>query len=345
MRAHARSLELGRGLRGRGAGAGRHRCAASPRRSRRRVSATDAFYPCYGLAEGTLIASGGLREAPPVIGSFDALQLESHHALVTAEDATQARTLVGAGTSLPLHEVLIVDPESRRRCLPLEVGEVWLRGPSVAGGYWGRADKTEASFHARLSDGSSTTHLRTGDLGFLDERGELFITGRRDDLIIIRGQNHYPQDIERTVEAMAPAVRAGCVAAFTITQGDEQRLVVVAEVELRHIADRRKAAGASPSAALPPRGPDRREEHVETLGWELAQGELDARELITEIRTSISSSHAVQVSAVVLIKAGSISKTTSGKIQRRACRAEYLERRLEIVAADDWITPPAAVPR
>jgi non-ribosomal peptide synthase protein (TIGR01720 family) len=251
-----------------------------------------AFYPCYGLAESTLIVSGGEKAAQPVVRHFQAAALE-HNRVVTAsfeDDGT--RTLVGCGQALLDQRVIVVDPETLTRCSPDQVGEIWVVGPSVAQGYWNRPEETERTFRAYLSNTGEGPFLRTGDLGFLHD-GELFITGRLKDLIIVRGRNHYPQDIEYTVERSHPALRRGCGAAFAVEVANEERLVVVQELELRQ------------------------------------HPEID--EVVGNIRQAVAEEHEIQVYAVSLIKPGSIPKTTSGKVQRQSCRQAFLEDRLAVI--------------
>jgi acyl carrier protein len=194
-------------------------------------------------------------------------------------------------------QIVIVNPDSLLPCAPGEVGEIWLRGGSVAQGYWNRPDETEATFHARIAGTGDGPFLRTGDLG-CQQAGELFVTGRLKDLLIIRGRNHYPQDIEGAVERCDAALRPGCGAAFTIgtagAEAAEERLVIVQEVDNR---SRHRAA-----------------------------------ELIEKIRAAIAEEHELAPFGVALIKPGGIPKTSSGKIQRRACREAYLNGELDIVA-------------
>ncbi len=254
----------------------------------------EAFYPCYGMAEATLIVSGGFKTAPPVIRSFDAQSLENHQVVDALPDEEGARALVGCGGTLLDQEILIVNPDTMTRCAPDEVGEVWVAGPSVAQGYWKRPDDTEHTFRAHLSDGTGP-YLRTGDLGFM-QAGELFITGRLKDLIIIHGLNHYPQDIETTIERCHDGLRSGAGAAFTVELGGRERLVIVYELE---------------------RG---RQRDVEALD-----------EVYDCIRRQVSADHELAVEAIALIKAGSIPKTSSGKIQRHACRSGFLGESLEVV--------------
>jgi acyl carrier protein len=236
-----------------------------------------AFYPCYGLAEATLIVTGGRKESLPVIKE------------------AEAKLMVGCGGVLPDERVIIVDPASLTKLEDGQVGEIWVSGPSVAKGYWNQPQKTEQTFNAYLSNSGEGPFLRTEDLGFIED-GELFITGRIKDVIIIRGLNHYPQDIEWTVERYHAALRPGCGAAFTVEADGEERLVIVHEIDTRKGVD------------------------------------LD--QVIETIREAVASEHELQVYAVTLIKPGQISKTSSGKIQRGASRRKFLEGALDVVV--EW---------
>src|SRR5262249_49457161 len=149
-----------------------------------------ALYPCYGLAEATLMVTGGLGDAPPVVRSHD------------------GRELVGCGRVPPGIDVRIVDPDAQVEREPGRQGEIWIKGAIVAAGYWTRAAASAAAFGVRLAGSGDGPYLRTGDLGFMHD-GELFVTGRIKDLIIIRGKNHYPHDIELTVEGCHDALRPG----------------------------------------------------------------------------------------------------------------------------------------
>src|SRR5262249_17573406 len=157
------------------------------------------------------LVTGSTRSAAPVLRSFTAKALEKNQA--REDSGPEAKTLVGSGRCPEGQHVVIVNPESYLPCPAGEVGEIWVGGGSVAGGYWNRPEESERVFRARLANGQDGTFLRTGDLGFLVE-GELFVTGRAKDLIILQGKNHYPQDIELTVEESSKAVRPSCVAAF-----------------------------------------------------------------------------------------------------------------------------------
>ncbi|MCP4654780.1 MAG: AMP-binding protein [bacterium] len=252
-----------------------------------------AFYPCYGMAEATLMVTGGDPGREPVIANLSAAALERHRVVAaTAEDA--GLRLVSCGRSRRGQKLRIVEPEKHTVCADDQVGEIWLAGSSVAHGYWNRPQAGEQVFRARLADGDDAeAFLRTGDLGFL-RRGELFVTGRLKDLIIIRGRNHYPQDIELTAEESHRCLRPACSAAFAIDRDGEERLVVVLEVERR---------------------PE------------------DDLEVIAEtVRRAVAEAHQVQLFEVVLIRAGTVLKTSSGKIRRHACRGAYLDGELTVLS-------------
>ena len=279
----------------------------------------EAFYPCYGMAEGTLMISGGVKADFPAVKAVRGEGLKCDRAVEEnltpqppslrgkgqnfspllageglGERSTDLRTFVSCGRTLPKQEIVIVHPQRLTRCQPDEVGEIWVSGPSIGQGYWNRKQETEETFRAYLADSRERLFLRTGDVGFL-QNGELFFTGRLKDLIIIRGRNLYPQDIELTAERSHPALRKGSVAAFAVEVKNEEKLVVVQELEFRQ----------KPSF----------------------------EEVIAAIRQAVSLEHEVQVYAVVLIKGGSIPKTSSGKIQRRACKAEFLAGTLKVLAS------------
>jgi len=253
----------------------------------------EAFYSCYGLAEATLMVSGGLKSKPPVIRSFEAESLQANQVVDAVPDEEGECRLVGCGAALLDQKIVVADPDTLKRVKSSVVGEIWVSGPSVAQGYWDRPDATADTFAAYLSDTDDGPFLRTGDLGFFRD-GELFVTGRLKDLMIIRGANHYPQDIERTVELSHPRLRAGGGAAFTVEANGRERLIVVHEIERRR------------------------------------QGDLD--EIFDAVRRNVGAEHELAVDGVVLIKAGSIPKTSSGKIQRSTCRDAFLAEELAVVA-------------
>jgi acyl-CoA synthetase (AMP-forming)/AMP-acid ligase II len=262
------------------------------------------LYPCYGLAEHTLIATGGLMEELPVYVTVDTAALEQHEVVQRLPHEEGVRTLVGCGHVWLGTEIKIVDPETMIPCPPNRVGEIWLKGPSVAQGYWNRPEQTIQDFRAYTKDENEGPFLRTGDLGFLIG-DELFVTGRRKDLILIRGKNFYPQDIEFTVEQAHPAVRESCSAAFSLDVETEERLVIAAELERSY----------RPRAT----------EQVE--GGESASG---FEEVVRAIRKAVYDEFQVQPYAILLLRTGSIPKTSSGKIQRHACKQGYLNNTLEV---------------
>src|SRR5690349_14837893 len=201
----------------------------------------EAFFPCYGLAEATLFVTGGLKPAPPVVANVKRTALELNRA-VLSDDEDDATSLVGSGRSWVDEEILIVDPSSLCECEPGSIGEIWVAGPHVAQGYWRRPEESEATFKAYV-DGKGP-YLRTGDLGFLHE-GELFVTGRSKDLIIIRGRNYFPQDIELTVEQSHHSLRPGSGAAFSVNAASEERLVLAQEVDRNHASELTVVIGAT----------------------------------------------------------------------------------------------------
>ena len=250
----------------------------------------DAFYPSYGLAEATLIVSTGPRRLTPPWYALQASALQQNRIVLGSGDKRDTR-VVGCGRPI-CDKVLIVDGEARVRCPPDGVGEIWVSDPGVAEGYWRRPEDTESTFRACLADTGEGPFLRTGDLGFIKD-GELYITGRAKDVIILQGANHYPQDIEWTVERSHEAVKPNCSAAFAIDVGGEERLVVIAEV----------------------RDPSR------------VEGVVDA------IRQAIVEHHEIPVHAISLLRARAIPKTSSGKIQRSACSSDFLAGRLDAILA------------
>ena len=254
----------------------------------------EALFPCYGLAEATLLVSGGPRQAPPVVLAVDSESLTRNEIeITTAED--DACHLMACGENLPGQRILIVNPQSCLRLVDGRIGEIWVQGPSVASGYFENPQATDATFCAWRADIGEGPFLRTGDLGFLCD-GQLYVTGRLKNLIIIRGRNHYPEDIEHTIQSAYDGLRAGYCAAFSVEVDNRDQLVVVQEIEPRH-------------------------------------RDLDTVSAIRAIRAVIAGRHELEVHAVVLVKAGNVPNTSSGKTRRAACRERYLQGELEIVAA------------
>jgi acyl-CoA synthetase (AMP-forming)/AMP-acid ligase II/acyl carrier protein len=271
----------------------------------------EAFYPCYGMAETTLMVTGSARTARPVLKTVSDRALQNNQAIAAAalgdQDPGDQRTLVGCGQSGQDQTLCIVDPQSRQSCPTGTVGEIWVsESASLARGYWQRPQFTAETFAASLADSGAGPFLRTGDLGFLDG-GELFVTGRLKELMIIRGRNYYPKDLEETVETAHEALRAGAGAAFTITVEGQERLVLVYEVERRYLRN------------------------------------LDGEAIVAQVRRAIAEHHDLQLYGLQLLKTGSLPKTSSGKIQRYQGRAGYLDHQLEAIYTWSLDTSDGAV--
>ena len=237
------------------------------------------------------------------------------------------RTLVGCGHAVADTRIVIVNPESLTACASDEVGEIWVSAPSVAQGYWNRPEETELTFHAYLADTGEGPFLRTGDLGFLGD-GELFVTGRLKDLIIIGGRNLYPQEIELTVQQSHPAVRPACCAAFSVEVADEERLIVAAEVEPRYASNLHSANGNGNGNGHANGNGNGNGTPVTELRMRITNGHLplDVDALVRAIRRAVAEEHDVRVHAVLLLRAGSIPMTSSGKL-RAPCVSSRLSGR------------------
>ena len=256
-----------------------------------------AFYPCYGLAEATLLASGGDKQTGPTVAAFYKAGLEQGKVRPAMDGEDASRCLVGCGgIDVGLAQrIRIVDAETGKLCRDDQIGEIQLGGPSISLGYWQNSSATE---HAFINDQSGRNRwLRTGDLGFI-EGGELFVSGRLKDLIIIRGRNYYPHDLECAVEAATDALNPGCIAAFALSGEGGENLVVLAELKRNR----------------------------------LRQG--DYRAEFAAIRTRLVEECGIQADTVVLLKPGAILKTSSGKIRRSDCRQAFEQQQFKVVAAD-----------
>lgn len=269
----------------------------------------EAFFSCYGLAEATLFVSGTRPGSGPECRTYLAEALEQNRA-VPASGAKTARALVSAGSSGSGQTVAIVDPQSRVKCPDGSIGEIWVSGPSVAQGYWGRSSEIGDTFKARLDSEEGRTFLRTGDLGFLTD-GQLFITGRLKEVIILQGRNFYPQDIEFTAQSAHSAVQPGGCAAFSVDTGEEERLAVLVEV---------------------------------------ARQERDLHGVVEAVRQAVSEEFGIPVHMIALLPPKSILKTSSGKIRRFACRKSFLAGEMTVVSASalqeaGMPRPPYQAPR
>ncbi|UVT14316.1 MAG: amino acid adenylation domain-containing protein [Nitrospira sp.] len=252
----------------------------------------EAFYPCYGLAEATLFVAGGEPGASPVLKAVEKPAMDRGEMIEALQAVGSAHRLVGCGRTGADQQLVIVDPDTRSRRARGQVGEIWVKGASVAQGYWKRPDVTAITFSAMTADTGEGPFLRTGDLGVM-QNDELFVVGRLKDLIIIRGRNYYPHDIETTAQESHPSLRPNCGAAFSIPVDDEEQLVVVQEI----------ASGPT----------------------------LDLDHVTAGISRAIAEYHEVRVHAVVLIKPGTLPKTSSGKVQRHLCKAKFVAQELESI--------------
>jgi acyl-CoA synthetase (AMP-forming)/AMP-acid ligase II len=279
---------------------------AEPVRARSLARFTEAFAPCgfracahtpvYGLAEATFIVTAvGVDQEPPVC-SFDRSELNAGRVRRIEDGDTRGFTMVGCGSPVD-QDVRIVDVATGLRAGPQDVGEIWVRGENVCAGYWAQDGRAEEVFGAVL-DGDDGW-LRTGDLGFV-HGDSLFIAGRRKDLIIIEGRNHHPTDIELTVEEEVPAVRSGHVVAFSIDTGEQEQVVIAAEIQRGQNAD---------------------------------LGQLRAR-----VRRAVAAHHDLYVHEVVFLRRGTMPKTSSGKLRRLHCRDRY-QRGTLIVVGDGSGSP------
>ncbi|BET95949.1 AMP-binding protein [Xenorhabdus taiwanensis] len=251
--------------------------------------------PSYGLAESTLVMVSDAVNEKPYFLVCNAAKLRKNQIEIEIESSS-SQILVSNGKTELDTQVKIVDIDNYHALEESQIGEIWLSGKSIAAGYWQNPEATEETFKAKLSQSiENREYLRTGDLGFIYE-GNLYITGRLKDLIVIRGTNHYPQDIEQTVELSHGLIRNGYCAAFSVENEDIEQLVVVAERNRYYV------------------------------------GEIDYDEVFDKVKKTISARHNLDVSYILIVSPGSITKTTSGKIQRRKCKTEFLNSTLKTVA-------------
>ncbi|MEV6449469.1 beta-ketoacyl synthase N-terminal-like domain-containing protein [Amycolatopsis sp. NPDC051716] len=265
-----------------------------------------SFYPCYGLAEGTLVVSGTPTGDGPKVRLVSKPALEAGQVRLP-ESAAKAAGLVGSGAVAEGIDVVIVDRETRKPLPDGQIGEIWVRGPSVSAGYFGAEEATKETFGATLVTGEGP-YLSTGDLGVFVE-GELFVTGRAGDLMIFQGRNVYPQDIEATSVRSHPLLAATRAAAFGVDADGEERLVVVQELARPRV-----------TAA------------------ELA-------EITTAIRRDVTDEHGLGIHRLVIVAPRKIPVTSSGKVRRKSCRADYLRGDLAEVRPRAQSTVESARPR
>ena len=265
-----------------------------------------AHVPAYGLAEGTLLVSS---QRPG--GDIHSLVLQSDRltrdrAVEVSSAGTRAIDVACCGPIVLDTRVEIVNPHTHRRCGPDEIGEIWSKGPGNALGYWQNEDATRQTFRATLADNGDGPFLRTGDLGIL-HRDELYITGRIKEVVILHGRNHYPHDIEFTLQDADPALERGAGAAFGVEADGEERLVIVQEVS------------------------------------RTALRTLDAAAVLARLREVVVSMHEVDIYDLVLVSPLEVPKTSSGKIQRGEAKARYLADAFKVVARQGARVPSAKV--
>jgi acyl-CoA synthetase (AMP-forming)/AMP-acid ligase II len=283
-----------------------------------------AFLSCYGMAEATLMITGGKKDRFPTVKYLDKVALEQNKVVIAEKPISGSTPIVSAGypwldgkiaiaegVAVAFAEQVwktqqvrktqpfakrglrpIVDPQSGIECESDQIGEIWFSGSGVGKGYWQQPQTTEETFQASLGD-NRHSFLRTGDLGFIYQ-GELYITGRLNDVLVLWGLNHYPQQIEETLQQCHPAFKANSGAAFTVTIAGSERLVVAQEIERSY----RKS--------------------------------LMIDDVVEAIRWTIFQQHLIDVYGIVLLQPGCLPKTSSGKVQRSVCKTKLLDQSLEI---------------
>lgn len=262
-----------------------------------------AWLPCYGLAESTLLAAGVKVEKPAKILQLDKQALVNSRVVKQDSSDIESITKVASGQIASEHQVLIVNPNTFEPVSNDEIGEIWLTGPSIAKGYWKQPEATTAVFAAYTQDGRGP-YLRTGDLGFLSD-DELIVSGRLKEMIILRGRNYFPVDIERCIEEVDVSLGSNTTAAFMVDDSEEEKLIVVQEVH-RHFSGNA------------------------------------AESLFASIRAALSERFELTPHEIVIVKFGRLAKTSSGKIQRLRCREQYVSNQLESLA--NWqMTSPSSI--
>ncbi|MEO3778892.1 fatty acyl-AMP ligase [Micromonospora sp. B11E3] len=259
----------------------------------------EAFMPSYGMAESTLYVSGARSPGDVRVVDVDVEQLERHGRIADPAQGAPARRVVACGRVPENLDVRVVDPETGRQCEPDVAGEIWVRGDSMAAGYWQRPDATRERFGAALDGAGEAPFVRTRDLGFL-RHGQVFVLGRLDDVIIVDGRNHYPSDIESTVQGCHPALSPNRSAAFAYQDGGRTLLGIVAETARRA----RIASGEGEGEGTP------------------------VAEITAAVRRAVADEHQLRAATVVLLRPGALPVTTSGKIRRGRCRELFLQNGL-----------------
>lgn len=249
----------------------------------------DAFFPCYGMAETTLFVTGCGNGKPTYTISVDATALAQQQ--IKIDNKATAKELVSSGGALN-QKVRIVEPVNRHLCLPNQVGEIWVQGDSVSVGYWEKPIINRDIFNAHIMNSDEGPFLRTGDMGFMDGSGQLYVTGRLKEMIIIRGRNYFPQDIEVTAQDSCNVLRRNYGAAFAMDYDDQERLVLVQEVHKTHVNN------------------------------------LNFKKVLQQVRMALRAEQSLDLSDLVLIKQGTLPITSSGKIRRSYCKEKFVNRTL-----------------
>ncbi len=259
-----------------------------------------SFHPCYGLAEATLAVTYS-KEGPRYI-HLERKSLEKNIAKVDIQ-TTNSTILVSAGKIYTYQNLRIIDPKTRQECREDQVGEIWIQGPNVALGYWDNPEETKTTFQAEIEGKDLGFFLRTGDMGFLKD-DELYITGRLKDMLIIRGQNYYPQDIELVAEKAHPSIRPGCVASFSTENNEEERLVLLAEIYSKDV---------------------KKNNNDEKI----------YEEFLTSIKRKIQAAvidfFQIQAYKIILLEENTLPKTSSGKHQRFLAKEKFLKNSLRVL--------------
>jgi acyl-CoA synthetase (AMP-forming)/AMP-acid ligase II len=289
-----------------------------------------AFVCCYGLAEATLIVTGAHKSAETVVRRYSKAGLGRGEATDPTSDG-DAATLVGCGPVPPETRIRIVEPESMQALPERRVGEIWLQGATIGQGYWNQPETTREYFEAQIAGAEAEGGwMRTGDLGFLDG-AELFLAGRLKDLIIVRGVNHYPQDIELSAEEAHSAVRRGCVVAVQLPEEEGAGLAIIAEVE-RRVAERRQEQEATPPGRENRTEQRRSSDELELMGAAAPEIEFSMSGVIEKIIAQVARRHDVRPDWIILVPAATIPKTPSGKLKRQATRELLLSEKLPVIA-------------
>jgi acyl-CoA synthetase (AMP-forming)/AMP-acid ligase II/acyl carrier protein len=249
------------------------------------------FLPAYGMAEATVFISSGTLEQEPVFKSVDWTKLGQDNIAQEAIDGAKEKVFVGCGQAKLDEQIRIVDPELDRIVPSNQVGEIWVSGSNIMAGYYNHPEASAKTLVYLTDD--DRVYLRTGDLGFIDDRGELYITGRLKDMMIINGVNYYPQDLEGCVEQAHPDITSGCVAAFSVPGQTGEELVIFAEL---------KKAGMT---------------NIKQPGY--------LEQLAAAICSALGENFEIRLHELVFLKMGQLPKTSSGKLRRQQCKQDFLQ--------------------